>query len=70
MVIERPLELGQPRRLAWCLYSELTDNGDGTYNFIDTELNNSMGFGSEVHVIDKDLKLLFDSNNNILYEQN
>ena len=66
MVIESPLEVGQPRRIVFCKYNELIDNGDGTYKFIDLS-GNALGFGSMVIVIDKSLILFYDDEEDLLY---
>lgn len=67
MVIERPLEQGQPRRIVYCSIDELTDNGNGTYSF-KTLPNEALGFGSTVIVVDADKKLMFDNNSGVLYD--
>ena len=51
MIIERPLELGQPRRKVWCLSTEITNNNNGTYSFVNLP-NEDLGFGSKVFVVD------------------
>lgn len=51
MKISAPLEVGTDRRNVWCLSNEITNNGDGTYSFINLP-ENSLGFGSKVYVID------------------
>lgn len=66
MIIERPLETGQPRRIVYCLSNEITDNGDDTYSFVNLS-DSSLGFGSKIHVIDSDMELFFDNSSGLLY---
>lgn len=57
------------RAHAWAMSSELTDNGDGTYSIIDTEIADSFGTGSEIIVIDIPGKLLFwDAETQLAYD--
>lgn len=67
IVIERPLQEGQPRRKIWCSSSDVISNGDGTYRFVDFGLNDA-GFGSKVEVIDAKLTLLYDNNTGLLHD--
>lgn len=47
------------RACVWCTTSELTDNNDGTYSFVDTDLAATFETGSEIVVIDKPGTVLF-----------
>lgn len=63
------MDFGQTRAHAWAMSSELTDNGDGTYSIIDTEIADSFGTGSEIIVIDIPGKLLFwDAETQLAYD--
>lgn len=67
MNISAPLQLGTNRRNVWCLSSEITSNGDGTYRFINLD-KSKLGFGSKVYVIDVPaLVFYFDDNSGKLY---
>lgn len=67
MIIERPLELGQPRRKVWCLSTEITNNNNGTYSFVNLP-NEDLGFGSKIFVVDvPNLILYFDNESGLLY---
>lgn len=58
MVIERPLEVGQPRRRVWCKLADIQLEQAGVYSFVNLP-NESLGDGSEVIVINSPGKLLF-----------
>ena len=68
MVIEQPLEKGQPRRKVWCLMKHLEANDNGTYKF--KNLNRTdLGYGSLVKVVDSpNLILLYDDTTGELYD--
>lgn len=67
MRISAPLEIGTDRRNVWCLSTEITNNGDGTYKFVDL-LPEALGFGSKIYVIDVPGQVFyFDNNTNKLY---
>ena len=56
------------RATVWCLSEEIEDNGDGTYGLVDTEAAESLGFGSEILVIDNEgLFLFWDDGNGCAY---
>lgn len=68
MVIEKPFELGQPRRRVWCMLNEINLVSDGVYEFVNLP-SNVLGDGSEVIVMDSPGKLLFyHSEDNKLYD--
>ena len=68
MVIERPYEVGQSRRRVWCLFSELHEESEGVYSFVNLP-NEALGDGSDVIVMDKPLMLLFYSaTTHLLYD--
>ena len=59
----------QPRAIAWCMSDELTDNHNGTYTVIDTELVATLGTGSEIFVMDlPTIKLYFDATTQLAYD--
>lgn len=58
MVIERPSEVGQPRRRVWCMLKEITLEQAGVYSFVNLPTE-ALGDGSEVIVINSPGKLLF-----------
>ena len=64
MVIEKPLETGQPRRIVWCLDSDIVDNNDGTCSFLE---DFALGFGTKVNVINSDMVLFFDNETGLLH---
>ena len=67
MIIEQPLEVGQPRREVWCSINDLTPSNDDTYTFTNLPLN-ALGYGSIVYVIDEPgLVLYYDDATGILY---
>ena len=47
----------KPRATVWCMSSELTDNGDGTYSVNDAAIAATLGPGSEIIVMDIPSKL-------------
>ena len=63
-----PQDLGFSRVQIWCMLDELTDNGDGTYSFVDTETAAKFGVGSEVVVIDSPGKFLFVGDDGLAYD--
>ena len=58
------------RGQAWCMSSELTDNGDGTYTINDERAAAMLGggLGSEIIVIDSPGKLLFVGDDGVAYD--
>lgn len=49
----------QTRARVWCLYSDLVDNGDDTYGLVDDDVAKTLGFGSEIIVINRAGMFLF-----------
>lgn len=58
MNIERPSEVGQPRRRVWCTFADIQLVSDKVYSFVNLPTE-SLGEGSEVIVMDKPGMLLF-----------
>lgn len=58
MVIEKPLEVGQPRRRVWCMAEEISLVDSGIYEFVNLP-EEALGDGSEVIVMNSPCKLLF-----------
>ena len=59
----------QPRAIAWCMSDELTDNNNGTYSVIDTELAATLGTGSEIIVMDlPTIRLYYNADTNLAYD--
>ena len=46
------------RAQVWCKWADLTESS-GIYTFDDDELNESLGFGSEIIVVDQPAMILF-----------
>lgn len=68
MTIERPLEVGQPRRRVWCLSTDIQLEQAGVYSFVNLP-NEALGDGSEVIVMNSPCKLLFYSaETHLLYD--
>lgn len=56
------------RAQVWCLLDELTDNEDGTFSISDSDISDTLGFGSEIYVIDVPCMILFwDNNDGVAY---
>ena len=49
------------RAQIWCKWADLTED-DGVYTFDDDTLNASLGFGSEIIVVDQPAMILFWDN--------
>ena len=59
----------QPRADVWCMSTELSDNGDGTYSFADATAAAKIGTGSQIVVIDKPgLVLFYDAASALAYD--
>ena len=68
IVIERPREVGQPRRKVWCNKTDLMPQGEG-YVFNDLA-QDALGFGSIVFVVDEPgLVLWYDNESGEMYER-
>ena len=63
-----PMDFGETRAICYAMLDELTDNNDGTYSFVDTDLGETLGVGSEVVVIDSPGKLLFVGDDGFAYD--
>lgn len=63
-----PMDLGETRAICYAMLDELTDNGDGTYSFVDTAKAATFGVGSEIIVIDSPGKLLFVGDDGLAYD--
>lgn len=57
MVIEQILEKDQPRKIVYCLSTDIQDNGDGTYSFVSLSASD-LGLGSMVYVVDQPYTIL------------
>jgi hypothetical protein len=60
----------QTRATVWCLFSDLVDNGDDTYGLVDVDVAKTLGFGSEIIVIDKAGMFLFWNGDDAAYDWN
>lgn len=69
MIIEQPLQTGQPRRKVWCTLAEITTSDSVTYRFKNLPIN-ALGFGSIVYVVDSPgLILYYDNGDGTLYKK-
>lgn len=69
IVIEKPMETGQPRRIVWCNLSDLTLISEDTYQFKSLS-QDSLGYGSIVYVIDSPgLVCYYDNTNGYLFKK-
>lgn len=68
MIIEKPLETGQPRRRVWCMLDDIQLEQAGIYSFVNLP-DEALGDGSEVIVMDSPGKLLFyHADDGLLYD--
>ena len=50
------------RAQVWCKSDEIEANADGTFDLLDSEVAETLGFGSEIYVIDVPGMILFWDN--------
>ncbi|MBO7731577.1 MAG: hypothetical protein J6S67_03470 [Methanobrevibacter sp.] len=56
------------RAQVWCKSDEIEANDDGTFDLLDSEVAETLGFGSEIYVIDVPGMILFwDNNEGVAY---
>ena len=59
----------EPRAIVWCMSTDLTDNNDGTYSFVDTDFAATLGTGSEIIVMDlPTIKLYYNATTELAYD--